>query len=416
VRRFLRELSIWGTLGLVLAALGLFAWATHNPHHALVRRAEAWPTVGPWVGKFRAVYGGGGETAEAPGDGGRQAGTEVIHLRVGAPPGERGETDSGPGAPTPPAPLGVEPGAAPPLGSDPAPVLPLPGRPPDPVHLAAAKSLLGVERPAGRVGPYALYTDLGSRGDWLHLDRLAAGVEAAYRRRYGLAPVGTAREAVMLFAEEADYRRFQEREERLGGLPAGGHAGVGMVSVYVGGQRRDEVAATLVHEIVHLLNRRALGPALPPWIDEGIADDLAGSYIGPAGDMRPEELGGAAVVVGTKVDYHGALASLRHLDAAFAAGTQPRLERLVGLDWEEFVRSAGRPMHYATAAFFVRYLLEGEGGALAPAFRRFLAGVAGGGDVSGEALRRETGRSWAELERGLRAWVRERVERTTRTR
>jgi len=69
-------------------------------------------------------------------------------------------------------------------------------------------------------------------------------------------------------------------------------------------------------------------------------------------------------------------------------------------------------MHYATAAFFVRYLIEGEGGALAPAFRRFLAGVASGGVVDGEALRRETGRSWAELERGLRGWVRERVEGT----
>ena len=417
MRRFLRELSIWGSLALVLGVVGLVAWATHHPHHELVRRAEAWPAVGPWVERFRVAYSGVGQAPPAEEEvGERGAEVEAVGVPDGVPPAAAGGPEAdGPPLPGPPraAAPGVGAGAGPPLGSAARPVLPLPGRPPESEHLEAAKALLGVERPAGRLGPYDLYTDAAHRGAWAHLDRLAAEVEGVYRRRYGRPPLGESREAVVLFAEESDYRRFQAREERLGGLPAGGHAGAGMVSLYLGGRRREEVAATLVHELGHLLNRRAVGPALPPWLDEGIADDLASSRVGPAGDLRPAELGGAVVVSGERVDYHGALASLRQLDAAFAAGAQPRIERLVALDWESFVRSEDRPLHYAMAGFFVRYLIEGEGGALAPAFRRFLAGVAAGGDVAGEALRRETGRSWSVLERGLREWVHAEVGRTT---
>jgi hypothetical protein len=303
-----------------------------------------------------------------------------------------------------------------PLGSGLVPPRPLPAAVPDDEALAAARDLLGIREPVGRVGPYDLYTDLRDPSRLLQLDRLASQVEPAYRQRYGRWPVGEAREAVLAFADEQRYRLFQARERRLQGLPASGHAGSGIVAFYVGDRRRSEVAATLVHELVHMLNRRALGPALPPWLDEGMADDLGGGFIGPVGDLEPERLGGEVVRRPGAVDYFGAMAAVRSLNAANARGEKrPRLADLVTLDWSGFVRSEDRALHYAHAGLFIRYLQDGEEKSLAPGFHRFLDAVADGGPAAAEALRRQLGRSWEELDEGLAAFVRDLILETARS-
>jgi hypothetical protein len=299
----------------------------------------------------------------------------------------------------------------PPLGRATVPPRPLPGRAPDPAALAVATDLLGAGGAAGRLGPYALYTDV-PRGRLFALDRLAAAVEPAYRARYGRVPVGTPREAVVLFDREEDYRRLQAADSVLAGLPAAGHTAGGLVAAYVGGQGPGEVAATLVHELAHLLNRRALGPSLPPWLDEGIADDLAGSEVGPTGELRPGRIGGSVREHPARLELHGAVASLRQLEQALAAGRAVPLARLTAMEWEEFVRSGDSSLHYAQASFFVRYLLDGGDPALAAGFRRFLDAVADGGAPGGEALRAGLGRSWGELEAGMAAWVGEQVRAT----
>ncbi len=295
-------------------------------------------------------------------------------------------------------------GEGPPLGDAPAPPHPLPGAAPDPDRLAAARGLLGVDGPAGRLGPYPLYTDaaapaLGS------LDRTVGQVEAVYRRRYGRTPVGAPREAIVLFSAQAAYRAFQDLDEKLAGLPAGGHAGSGLVATWLGGRPRAEVAATLVHEIAHLLNRRALGPALPPWLEEGIADDLADGAVGPEGDLDPSRLGGAVARSEGRIDFYGPRAALHRLRDAERAGTAVPLERLTELDWEAFVRSPRRGLHYAEAAFLLRWLLAADDPALGAGLHAFLDDVAGGGPATGEALRRRLGRSWEALDAGLAAWV-----------
>jgi hypothetical protein len=225
--------------------------------------------------------------------------------------------------------------------------------------------------------------------------------------------VGAPEEAVLVFADEAAYRVFQSREARLSGLPSAGHHTAGVVAFWAGDRQHHELSATLVHELVHVLNLRALGPALPPWLDEGMADDLGASKVGPAGDLHPERLGGSMVRAPGRYEFAGAVAALRNLNEALARSDAPRLEELVDLSWDGFVRSERRDLHYATAGFFVRYLVEGEDGTLAPAFRRFLAGVADGGPATGEALRAELGRSWEALDRGLGDFVREKILETT---
>jgi len=477
-RRAVRELITWGMLLVVLVLFGGVVWASYHPAHPWLRRAAGWPAVGPLVERFRAYYGvderqaemggeaAGGEPAAEPAQG------EAAPVPLGGPSaaapaapsgGESGGRTSSDAATqvwlsagdtvrSRPDSAAAELGrqdvfervavlerdgdwvrvasrvgegwvempedraAAYPLGSGVRPPRPLPSTRPDAEQLTAARELLGVDGPAGRLGPYPLYTDVRPASRLFDLDRVAAAVDPAYRQRYGRAPVGKPEEAILVFADESAYRVFQSREARLSGLPAGGHASAGLVAFWAGTRRHDELAATLVHELVHVLNRHALGPALPPWLDEGMADDLGGSAIGPAGELDPQRLGGAVVRRSGRLDYFGAIAALRNLNAAYARSEPPRLAELVDLSWDGFVRSPQRDLHYALAGFFIRYLVDGEDGALAPAFRRFLAAVADGGPATGEALRRELNRSWEVLDRGLGDFVREKVLESTPSR
>ena len=294
------------------------------------------------------------------------------------------------------------------LGSAAEPTRPVAARAPDPERLARGRQLLGLatERAAksARLGPYALFTDLADPERLAFLDRTAGQVESAYRERYGRTPIGTAAEAVLLFEREGAYRAYQDAEGALAGAEASGHSGYGLVAIWDGGRPTREIAETLVHEIVHLLNRRAIGPQLPPWLDEGMADDLAHSRIGDDGALDPSTLGGSAFRAGGRIQYFGARAALRQLVEAQGEGTAPTLPALLAMPWETFV-GAGADLHYAQASYFIRYLLEGQSGALAPAFRAFLTQVAEGGEPSAEALEKALGRDWPELEAGFRAWV-----------
>jgi hypothetical protein len=279
----------------------------------------------------------------------------------------------------------------------------VPARPPDRERLARARQILrdGV---AGRLGAYVLWTDVRDKERLALLDRVATRFEESYTARLGRTPLGVPAEAVVLFAEEADYRTFQDQEERLARLDARGHSSRGIVALWDGGRPQIDLASTLVHELAHLTNRRALGPLLPSWLDEGIADELAMARLDEDGRIRPGTLSGVQLKAGRTIRVFGAQAALLALAQEIETGRLPPLARLVDLDWDEFLRSEGG-LHYIQAAFWIRYLLEGDGGAHAPHFAAFLAALADGGPATGEALRERLGRGWAALDAGFRAWV-----------
>lgn len=293
-----------------------------------------------------------------------------------------------------------------PLGSAPEPPRPLPGRPADPARLDAARRLLGAAARSGRLGPYALLTDLAPGTLPAGLETVASALEAAYRERSGLAPAGEPLETVVLFARRADYRRFQAAEERLAGLPATGHAARGLVALAAEADGEEteppvavpagELAATLAHELVHLLNRRALGPALPPWLDEGLAEDLAWRARDADGRSLPDpdgwEAGHEIRLEGSTLRLSGALAALETLARARAAGTAPSIEALLAAEWEAFVAPERATLHYAASLWLVRCLFDAEGGALAPGFRAYLRDVARGEPAGGAALAAAVGR------------------------
>lgn len=432
-------------------------WAFQNPDAPIVIRAEGWPVIGPWATELRRR----GPTPftvppEEPEEWGSDDGGEPDRARRST-----AVRRADPEEPLPPlSPEGVEritvkpgipllaeprPGAArllvpsrvailkvierqpgwvkvqygdqagwvpdpewtgpePPLGSDPDPVKPVAGRAPDEERLQKARARLAPPETAGRVGPYLLYTDVRDAARLGLLDRVAAGLDAVYRARYGLTPTGEPAEAVVLFAKEEDYRSFLRNETVLGDLPATGHTGYGIVSLYDAGRPVDDVGSTLVHELTHLLNRRAIGPALPSWLEEGLADDLSQSQIDPSGRVLPGTLGGVTVREGRRIEMHGARAALQNLiQAADSGGLRPFPE-LLALDWDDFVRRNAE-LNYAQSSFFLRYLLQAEQGDLAPAFRSFLAEVAEGAPPDPERLREKLGRPWPALEAGFRLWL-----------
>ena len=448
---------VWAALLAVLVGV----WAFLNPESALVERAQEWPLVGPYARELRRKAptpfaippeGSGEELAEegsepilrrpspipAPGGTAIEIPPPPLNTepegveRVTVKPGIPLLAEPRPGAPrvlTPtriavlkvldrrPGWVQVQYGAVtgwvpgrdgagpePPFGSDPDPVRPLTGRGPDEQRLAWARARLMPPEVVGHVGPYVVYTDLRDPARLSFFDRAAAGLEAAYRSRYGISPIGDPAEAVVLFGRESDYRAFLSQATSLAGLPASGHTGHGVVSLYDGRRPQSEVASTLVHELSHLLNRRAIGPALPSWLDEGIADDLSQSQIDRSGRLLPGTLGGVTVRAGSRIEMHGARAALQDLLDAAAAGRLRPLPRLLSLDWSEFVRQDGE-LNYAQSSFFVRYLLQGEQGTLAPGFRAFLQEVSNGKPPEAEALREKLGRSWPMLEAGFRLWV-----------
>jgi hypothetical protein len=291
--------------------------------------------------------------------------------------------------------------ADPPLGRDPAPVLPVPGLKADPRLLDLARRLVGEMR-EGKLGEYSLLTDVTDAVFLRDLEATARGVADAYVRRYGLTIRHPPAATVILFRREADYRTFQGEETQLVGLKPRGHTGHGVVALYRGTQADGEVSATLTHELVHLINRRALGPALPPWLNEGMAEDVSLSFRHPDGRIDFSRLAGGKERTGSST-YRLRLghASLERLRRG-AAELKP-VEELVRMDWETFVSPGDEEVHYAHSAFWIRYLLEDPD--LAPRFRAYLARVAGGTPLTPATAEGALGYDWATLDAGFREFL-----------
>jgi len=400
-----REALARALLVLLVAAFAGLAWLTRHPDSPWLGRVAGWPVVGPLAERFRAAYSPPpGEETEAP-----PAGPRYVLI----PPVPEPE-DEGEGAPS--SAVASErvasPGPAagpPPLGREPEPVRPVSARPAARERVARVERLLGERAARSALGPYALVYDVGASAPLERWSALAALLDASYAARYGVSPVGRPAETVAIFAREADYRALEEEDERLAGLDASGHASAGLAALWTEGRSRQEAESTLVHELAHFLQRRALGPALPPWLDEGLAEDLA---------QTPFE-GGDLVFGTTRIDIErdgprtlirGGLAALDEVDRAALEGRLPSLERLVGLDWREFVGPEAK-LHYGEALWFVRYLLDGGDPARAAGFRGYLAAIARGEPADGGHLMAALDSDWGELDAGFRAWLREERQR-----
>ncbi|MGH9380457.1 MAG: hypothetical protein ACRD2Z_07570 [Thermoanaerobaculia bacterium] len=455
-----RELrAVWPLL-VLLGGVGGFTWLAKHPEAAVVDWALERPFLAPAARAFRARWGPRPEgtaaelsaVAEAAPEAGTPPHVELIPLearpRVWAPAGTPLYTRPDGGAEvarrlaaTRPLPylarqgdwfqvraVGLEgwvelPGydevANPPLGSGRRASVAGPGRPPDQELLMAAEGLMGSSLRRGDFGPFALLTDVDDEALLARLARLATGLEGAFTERFGLAPRAETVATVVLFRREADYRRFQSLSPQIAGLPSTGHAGGGMVALFAERDGSDEVEASLIHELTHEVSRRAVGPALPPWLAEGLADELARTRWDEAGRPLPGSLSGEerlverrretveseqrrSMRIEERYELTGGRAALALARDAAGRRRLPSLEDLTSLEWRAFV-GGGMDVHYAEAFLFIRFLLA-EPRRAGP-FRTFLADVAGGGSPAGEALRQRLGVSWDRLDADFGAWL-----------
>lgn len=458
-----RELVPVLILALLLGLFAGYAWLTRHPRAPILERAQEWPVVGPLATRFRDAYLPGGRTAgPAPREPYRSVGEGVVAED------EPGVESLGPDPTARESPLTIWVRQGTPLRTGPsedsavlavteelaslpydrkagdwyrvrlgdvegwaflagkrlawmtggrdrngAPievrsgvVLPLPSRPPDPEWLAAGMAILGEDAVETTAGPYRLYTDVRWQKLLDRIEVTAGQLESLYRERYSLEPREGSLEVILLFARKEDYEAFSRQEDRLRGIDAAAHVGRGVVALYAEGRSRGAVVSSLLHELTHLLNRRALGPALPPWLGEGLADDLSMSRIEADGRIRPGTLGGDEERTGRQVLRHGGRAAALLLREAADRGELPALEEIVRLDWPAFVQVEVAPLHYAQSAFFLRFLLSDWLPGTRAGFLGFLAATAAGSPISEEGLLEYLGRSWPELNEGFRIWLR----------
>ncbi len=426
----LRDLLTWVALLLVVSLFLGVAALTTRPELPLWSQVEAWPGVGPLVSRVRGAYlvpdrpAGSAGALSAEDEPAAEPDREYVGIGAALrarPGGELlrrtrtlqqyevvqrrgswvevllGVVDDSPQT------AWVDLAATrdqdePPLGNAP--------EPPRPQEASAAtqgqmNAVLGsLEQPFDQLEASGYAVLLGFRDATLRAKLVAeiARLEDQYRERYRLSPVGEAKETLVVFGSEASYRSFEEQVPRLAGLRSAGHSSRGLVALFRGDRSDDDVLGTVRHELAHLLNRRALGPALPPWLEEGIADDLA--LLAPL--EGPDPYARYRFDLGNKTLYRGPLASLRLLLRERARGRLVPLQRMIGMDWDQFVRGEQSGLLYAQSAFFVSWLLESgsEDG-----LHRFLHSVSLGRPPGAGELSRALGKSVADLDVEFRAWL-----------
>lgn len=259
-----------------------------------------------------------------------------------------------------------------------------------------------------QMGPFFFVTDF-PEGELLTLLGSAAyKVEEAYRERYGLEVGHRAGETFLVFSTEEAYKAFITAKPGLAIFDAATMAGQSTAALVIGQRSSWEVVSSFLHAATHLLNRRLFDRPMPPWLEEGLAEDLdcfwAEDPFAPApGMMGARWNQGPVPVVGCYTPM-----------IKVAQGQPPpellATELLVGLDRRGYVEAGSFAKNQLSASWLVAYLLNGEGGALASGFRDFLAEVAQGQPATGERLLTKLGKSWGEIDSGYRAFGQGRVE------
>jgi hypothetical protein len=301
------------------------------------------------------------------------------------------------------------------------------------VELAAAADLvpappsvaagLAIAVPSGlaafAAGPFTLHTDLGDRATVAALKRTALALPQVWADRFGVAPTGRLDGTLLVFRRDEDFRAFVRGEGEVPDRGVRGSARAGRVALAAAGAPAEEVRALFVHELAHLLSRRAFDRELPPWLEEGLAEELALARQARSGAIVPGTLRGRVRARALdasssrptfasrfEISADGAYGALSALLNAQRNGAAPSLAELLAMPHAAFTRYEGRRERYTASAFFVRFLLDGRERRARERFHAFLGEVARGGAADAEALTAALGEPLAHLERDYLAWLR----------
>ena len=263
-----------------------------------------------------------------------------------------------------------------------------------------------------QLGPYTLRSQVKDRKLIDFLARIGRDHQRLYTERYGLKLEKETLGNVVLFSDHQGFLEFQRsRGHEIADVLTTGYYHVpDLVVMYQGKFTRRQLAATLVHELTHLLSWEALrgvireADGLPRWLDEGLAQDLSMSGFDGRGNLRAEPLGPANLLFGHRL---GGL--LFETERRIALERAPSLLELMALKKDRFLNGDSQ-LHYLMSAFLIRYLLSEET-QLAPGFRSYLAWAAGGGSLSPDELGSRLGRDWEQVMKGYKLWLLKQRER-----
>jgi len=277
---------------------------------------------------------------------------------------------------------------------------------PDDQRLLHARVLLGEGVESRPLGPFVLYSDVRDEPLLAWLGSVAIDIFRAYRERFGLDPGSEVHEIVVLFADEADYRSFVSVESRIAQADSRGYTSEGLSVLFTGEHDRASLVSVFIHELTHLLNRRVFRSETPPWLEEGIAEDLAFSRVDQQGQIQLGTLAGASLQgLADRYSHGEPRAHVSALIAAWATPSRPDLATLVTMDWDDFIHPGNRAIHYAASAMMVRYFLDGGKEGLRRGFSEFLREVSHA-DLSGSvSLWEDLAATPQEIEKDLHRFV-----------
>ena len=251
-----------------------------------------------------------------------------------------------------------------------------------------ATALLGPGWREEALGPWRLLTDVRDRSLVSELDRVAAFLPEEYRARFGLEADARPGETLVLFASEASYRTFTRDATDPVPPATSGHAGGGFAAAHAGAGPGDARPAA-VHELVHLLTEQAFSFPAPPWINEGLSEDLAWCRADAKGRLVFDTLDGrsTALRAGDKIlrTESGPRATVQSFRERSKAGRVPPLPALIAPARFLSADAGERRDAYTAAGLLVRFLLVGDR-ARAEKFRAFLREAALGALADLDAL------------------------------
>ncbi|MCC7147309.1 MAG: DUF1570 domain-containing protein [Phycisphaeraceae bacterium] len=226
-----------------------------------------------------------------------------------------------------------------------------------------------------------------------HMDQ----VFEAYRQRFGSLPQrGQGRMSLYLFARRQTYQDFLSRHQ----INAPGTGGIFFITpqvkalaTFIEDQPRSRVFATLQHEGLHQFVFNYIGPGLPIWANEGMAQ-----YFETALMIRGK------LMLGLTDPF-----SLWLVQDALAAQTTVPLAQVLAIsddDWRAalFQDEKHANLLYAQAWAMIYFLVHGDGGKYLPSLNQYLLLVSQGTDGR-DAFAQTFGRDAGAFEKAWRQYI-----------